>query len=158
MVTGCGGGASNQAGNVAANGANNPLQTATPATDQVTNNAPTLTPVVKAYCAAMIKKDDAAIRKIYSRDTVKNFEAQMKEQKIKNLVTFLEDDKVSENLCEASNERIKGDTAIAKIQTDGYPKGIDVFFVKEDGEWKFTNENPVLDARKPAANSSNAAK
>ena len=60
------------------------------APEATTNNAPTLTPVFKAYCDAWVKNDEAALRKVYSSDTLKGFEAEMKEDKAKSLIKFLE--------------------------------------------------------------------
>jgi hypothetical protein len=121
---------------------NNPLAVTTPTPDQVTNNAPTLTPVYKAYCAAVVKKDEAAIRKFYTADTIKNFEEQMKAADVKTLGKFLEDDGITNEVCDVSNERIAGDKAVGKIRTKGYPNGFDVLFVKENGEWKMSTMDP----------------
>jgi hypothetical protein len=147
FVIGCGSPA--PANNAPANNAaappansNNVLQTTTPAPESTTNNAPTLTPVYKAYCAAVVKKDDAAIRKYYSADTLKSFEEQMKEDNIKSLSKFLEIDQVSNELCEVRNEQFSGDAAVAEIRTKGYPNGIKVVWIKENGEWKMTNRRP----------------
>ncbi len=115
-----------------------PLAVSTPTPEAVTNNAPTLTPVYKAYCAAMVKKDEAAVRKLYSNDTIQYFESEMKADGIKTLIEYLSTDQVSNELCEVSNERITGDRAIGKIKSKGYPNGNDVVFIKEDGEWKLT--------------------
>ena len=132
-----------------ANNANNPLATKTPVTEQTTNNAPTLTPVFKAYCEAMVKKDEAALRKIYSAATIKVFEAQMKEDKIKTLIEFLETE-IPEKICEVRNEQITGETALAEIRTDTYPKGLKVIFHRENGEWKLTNQSPGSITQTPA--------
>lgn len=163
LLVGCGGGTSptnavNGNANVPKANTNNPLAVTTPTPESTTNNAPTLTPVYKAYCEAKIKNDEAAIRKIYSKDTIKNFEEQMKAEKIKSLLKFLEDDRVSDKLCEVKNEKIQGDSAVAKIFSDSYPNGIDVVFVKENGEWKLTNRAPALDAVKQSTTNSNTAK
>jgi len=115
-------------------------QTATP--EATTNNAPTLNPIYKAYCAAWEKKDEKALRSIYSSDTIKDFERQMKEDNVRSLSEFLADDNASTSLCEARNEKITGDTASAEVRTKGYPNGITVVFVKENGEWKLTNRRP----------------
>ena len=123
-------------------GKENPLAAQTPTPEQTTNNAPTLSPVYTAYCAAWVKKDEAALRKVYSSDTIKDFEKQMKEDGVKTLVEFLSDDQASNELCEARNEKISGDTATAEVRTKGYPSGITVVFVKENGEWKLTNRRP----------------
>lgn len=123
-------------------GKENPLAAQTSTPEQTTNNAPTLSPVYTAYCAAWVKKDEAALRKVYSSDTIKDFEKQMKEDGVKTLVEFLSDDQASNELCEARNEKISGDTATAEVRTKGYPSGITVVFVKENGEWKLTNRRP----------------
>ncbi len=132
----------NRANNAAPANNGGPLAATTPTPESTTNNAPTLTPVYKAYCAAWVKKDEAALRKIYSSDTIADFEKTMKEDGIKTLVDFLSDDKASNELCEARNEKITGETATAEVKTLGYPNGILVVFVKENGEWKLTNRRP----------------
>lgn len=150
FLSACGGETNTASNNAAANRpANNNVNTnvpvltpTTPTPEATTNNAPTLTPVYKAYCAAWVKKDEAALRKIYSSDTIADFEKTMKEDGIKSLVDFLSDDKASNELCEARNEKITGDTATAEVKTLGYPNGILVVFVKENGEWKLTNRRP----------------
>ena len=151
IALGCGGTA-NTANtgntNISNTAASNPLEPTKPAAEQVTNDAPTLTPLFKAYCEAKLKKDEAGLKKIFSADTIKNFEEQMKEDKIKTLVEFLEDEKVSEKLCQVKNEKITGDTAVAKIFIDSYPNGLDVYFEKENGEWKMTNKSPTFEAAK----------
>ena len=156
---GCGGGGVSQN----SPGANNSSDSNTPPKDNA-NSAPTLTPVFKAYCDAMVKKDEAALRKVYSADTLKYFEEDMKEQKIKSLVKYLEDDAVSGNICEVRNEVITGDKAVGEIRADKYPNGIKIIFVKENGEWKLTTQSPSVDnvkqnsntaAVSPAANKDN---
>jgi hypothetical protein len=116
----------------------------TPTPETTTNNAPTLSPVYKAYCAAYAKGDEAAIRKIYSTDTLKAFDEDIKESagEVKNLIDLLKDDGISTELCEARNEKISGDTATAEIRTKGYPNGLVAVFVKEGAEWKLTNRRP----------------
>lgn len=144
---GCGGAANT---NIPANTAAANTTDANKATkDEVTNAAPTLTPVLKSYCEAWAKKDEAGIRKAYSADTLKFFEEGMKDEKIKSLMKYLEDDAVTGNVCEVKNEVITGDKAVAKIFLDKIPNGIVVEFVKENGEWKMTNKYPSLDAIKP---------
>lgn len=158
LLAGCGSPATNNVNttNTGNNSAStNPLETTKPAEEKVTNDAPTLTPLFKLYCAAKLKKDEAGLRKIFSEGTLKSFEEQMKEDKIKTLVEFLEDEKVSEKLCEVKNERITGDTAVAKIFIDSYPNGLDVYFEREKGEWKMTNKSPTFEASKQS--NSNAA-
>jgi len=148
VLTGCGSDAtvnsntanSNTADTVKTN-ANSPVAVTTPTPDQVNNNAPTLTPVYKAYCAAVVKKDDTAIRKFFTADTLKSFEEGMKDEGIKKISEYV--DKVTNEVCEVSNERIKGDKAVAKVKTVSYPNGFEVLFVNENGEWKMSNMDPA---------------
>ncbi len=151
---GCGGneGPANNGntGTANANSANTPksnsanaVAVTTPTPDQVTNNAPTLTPVYKAYCAAVVKKDEPAIRKFYTADTLADFEKTMKEENIRSLSDFVKDDKITNEVCEVANERIKGEKAVGKVKTLAYPNGYDVLFVKENGDWKMSNLDPT---------------
>ena len=125
-----------------ANVNNDPLRTEKTAPEATANNAPTLSPVYKSYCAAWEKKDEKALRSVYSSDTLRDFEQQMKDDNIRSLSEFLAEDNASTSLCEARNEKITGDTATAEVRTKGYPNGITVVFVKENGEWKLTNRRP----------------
>ncbi len=137
-------------------GSNNGLTTTTPTPETTTNDAPTLKSVFKAYCEAMTKKDEAAIRKVYSQATLKSLEADMKAENEKSLVKYLEVDQVSNKLCEIRNEKIEGDVGVAEVKTEGAPNGFKIKFVKENGDWKLTNESPSLDAFKKSAENSNA--
>ena len=137
---------------------NSPVETTKTASEPTTNNAPTISPVFKAYCDAWVKNDEAALRKVFSSDTIKDFETQMKAEKEKSLLKFIEDEKVSGTPCDASNEEINGDNAVAKLVSNKYPNGVKIQFVKENGEWKMTNRSPALDGMKPSANTSNAPK
>jgi len=135
--------------NVAAN--NSAVATTTAAPAATTNNAPTLSPAFKAYCLAMEKKDEAGIRKAYSKDTLDAFAEGMKEDGSKNLVEYLSTDNVTSALCEIRNEEIKGDEASAELKTAAIPNGERFIFVKEGSDWKLTNRSPALDAVKQTA-------
>jgi hypothetical protein len=134
--------------NAARSNTNNPVAAATPTPEQTTNNAPTLSPVFKAYCEAMEKKNEAGIRRVYSKDTIADFEEDMKAEGSKTLAEYLSVDQVTTALCEIRNEVITGDTAVAEVKTAGMPNGAKVVFVKEGEDWKLTNRSPVLDAVK----------
>ena len=148
-LSGCGGGTLTPTGGV--NNANTTAPVKTP--EQVKNNAPTLTPVFKAYCDAWAKNDEAAMRKVYSADTIKYFDGLMKEEKVKGLLKFLEDEKVTGDQCEVTNEEITGNKAVGTIISSVYPRGLKVEFVNEGGEWKMTNKSPGS-VTQTAANSS----
>ena len=128
---------------------NSPVGVTKPAAEQTTNNAPTLAPVFMAYCQAMEKKDEAGIRRVYSKDTLEDFANKMREEGTRSLVEYLSVDQVTTALCEVRNEVISGDTAVATVRTAGMPQGnVKVVFVKEGNEWKLTNRSPDLDSVK----------
>ncbi|HSI88210.1 MAG TPA: hypothetical protein VK918_04085, partial [Pyrinomonadaceae bacterium] len=98
IAAGCGGtdtptNTSNALANSAANAADSntggTLTSTTPTPAETTNNAPTLTPVVKAYCAAMEKGDEAGLRRVFSSDTIADLQKQMAEDGEDSLVEFL---------------------------------------------------------------------
>ena len=60
----------NAANNAAVANSNNPLAATTPTPEQTTNDAPTLTPVVRAYYDASRARTAAAMRKVLSKDFV----------------------------------------------------------------------------------------
>lgn len=126
-----------------------PLKPETTPEIATTNNAPTITPVVREYCRAMFQKDEAALRKIYSSDTLRSLEKDMMAENKKSLVEFLSEVEPITDVskCSARNEMITGDTAIAEIQNENMPNGIKVRFVKENGQWKITNLSPETDLR-----------
>lgn len=164
FISACGGAVSNQnsatnstRADQGAQNTNSPLPASTPAPEQTRNNAPTLTPVYKAYCLAMEKQDEAAIRKVYSADTIKFLEGEAKADGV-SLMKYLSTDRVTTELCEVRNEEITGDTAIAEIRTAGMPNGIKIIFVKEGGEWKLTTRSPNVDAVRQAAANSNSVR
>jgi hypothetical protein len=135
--------------------ADNPFNTTKKAEETTTNRAETVAPVVAAYYEALKKKDDAALRKIYSRETLQSLEADMKEEKAKSLVAFITElEPVPDQPFEVRNEQVQGDTAIAELRGGAYPNGIKIKFVKENGEWKLTNESPEFQSVKQTANSS----
>ncbi len=164
---GCGGSGSGNANsaanasvsnaNVAANGGgNNPLAVQKTPEAATVNNAPTVAPVVAAYYAALQKKDDAALRKVFSQDTLKSYQADMKEEKETSLAKFITDlEPVPDKPFEARNETVEGNAIIAEMRGGSYPNGIKIKFIKENGEWKMTNESPdYKSSDKPAANAS----
>jgi hypothetical protein len=145
--------------NVATANSDNPLNTTRTPEAATTNNAPTLAPVVQNYYAALQKKDDAALRRIYSQETLKSLEADMKDEKKTSLVEFITDlEPVPDKPFEVRNEQIQGDTAIAEMRGGSYPNGIKIKFVRENGEWKLTNESPEIQSVKQSSANSNSAK
>ncbi|MCA1622996.1 MAG: nuclear transport factor 2 family protein [Acidobacteria bacterium] len=144
--------------NAAAVNADNPLTTQKTPEETTTNKAETIAPVVQAYCAAMRKKDDAALRKIYSQAALKSLEADMKEEKQTSLAEYLSTEPVGEKPCEVRNEKIEGEKAIAEVRTETYPNGVKMYFVKENGGWKMTNESPEFQSVRQSATNSNTGK
>jgi hypothetical protein len=168
FIIGCGG--NTETSNTAANtkptnanavvaNTNSPLETTKTPEISTTNNAPTLAPVVQRYYEALKKKDDAALRKIYSQETLQTLEADMKDEKKTSLVEFITElEPVPDKPFEVRNEQIQGDTAVAEMRGGSYPNGIKIKFVKENGEWKMTNESPDIQSVKQSTSNLNAAK
>ena len=145
--------------NTAIANANNPLATTKTPEVSTANDAPTLAPVVQNYYAALQKKDDAALRRVYSQETLKSFEADMKSENKRSLVEFITDlEPVPDAPFTVRNEQIQGDTAIAEMRGGSYPNGIKIKFVRENGEWKLTNESPEIQSVKQSSGNSNSAK
>lgn len=147
------------ANSVAANGSNNSIPTTKKTEVATTNNAPTLAPVVTAYYEALKKKDEAGLRKVVSQDTLKGWEADMKAEKKTSLIAFLlELEPAPEKPFEVRNEKIEGDSAVAELRGGSYAVWTPFKFVRENGEWKITNQSPDFDAVKKAATETNTAK
>ena len=139
--------------------ANNPLSTTKTPEAATANDAPTLAPIVQNYYAALQKKDDAALRKIYSRETLKSLEADMRDENKRSLVEFITElEPVPDTPFTVRNEQIQGDTAVAEMRGGSYPNGIKIKFVRENGEWKLTNESPEIQSVKQSSGNANSAK
>ncbi len=161
LVFGCGGSetATNTANtaNIESNSnSQSPLATTKTPEIATTNEAPTFTPIVKAYCEAIIKKDDAGLRKVHSQDTLKIFDEDMKSENKTSLAEFLgELDPLKDvTKCGARNEKIDGDKGYAIIRTERMPDGISLEFIKENGAWKLTNKSPDVKSVKESATNS----
>src|SRR3982751_5797980 len=125
---------------------NSAVAVTTPTPEQTANDAPTLTPVVRAYYDALKNKDSAAMRRVLSRDFVARIEDDMRDEKKKDLAAYMaETDKVPDKPVEVRNEKIQGDKAVGEIRGGAYPVWTPFAFVKEDGVWKFTGGSPALD-------------
>jgi hypothetical protein len=144
---------------VAPDNSNNSITTTKKTEVATTNNAPTIAPVIAAYYEALKKKDDAALRKVVSQATLKQWEADMKEDKKTSLVAFLlEIEPIPDKPVEVRNEKIEGDSAVAEIRGGSYAVWTPFKFVRENGEWKRTNESPDFESVKKSATESNTAK
>lgn len=122
---------------------NSGIVTTTPTPAATTNNADTIKPVVLKYYEALKTKNDEELKKVYSKQTLASLEADAKEEGKKSLVEFITElEPVPAQPFEVRNEQINGDVAIAEMRGGAYPNGIKVKFVKENGEWKMTNESP----------------
>lgn len=137
------------------NGLPNPTKAPEAAT---TNNAPTLTPVVKAYYDALKKKDDAALKKVMTQDFIKALETDMKEEGGKSLAVYAAELEDLTKTIEVRNEKIEGDKATAELKGGNYVNWITFEFAKENGEWKFTGKTLDVSNMKPSAPPSNTAK
>lgn len=112
---------------------------------QIQNAAPTLAPVFLAYCDAWGRNDGKALRKVYSSETLWEFKREMRKERIRSLLEYLEMDRPSPLTCSARDEVLEGDTGFATLIYNKYPNGIEIMFVKENGAWKLTNKSPALE-------------
>jgi hypothetical protein len=128
---------------------NNQIQTQTTPEIATTNEAPTLSTVYKAYCEAMNKKNDAAVRKVFSQDTLKSLEKDMKDDNKTSITEFLSEMEPIKDVskCGVRNEKIDGNIGVAEIRNENVPNGFKVKFVKENGEWKITTESPEFEKK-----------
>lgn len=148
----------NNAVNAPQNNANslpNPTKAPEAAT---TNNAPTITPVVQAYYAALKKKDDAALKKVMTQEFIKVLEADMKEEGGKSLAVYAADLEDLTKTMEVRNEKIEGDKATADIKGGTYVNWITFEFARENGEWKFTGKTLDVGKVQQSVSNSNTAK
>lgn len=148
----------NRAANTNANAAgntvtNNPLATEKTPEVQTINKAETIAPVVQAYCDAIRKKDNAALRNVYTQQALKSLEADAKADNASTLIEYLSSEPVGDK-CEVRNEKIEGDKAVAEVRTETYPNGIRMYFAKENGVWKMTGESPEIQSVKEKSNTS----
>ncbi len=124
---------------------NNPLKTDAQAPRTEEKVAETLKPVVDAYCAAINKGDDAALKNIYSQASWNALSADARFEG-KTVSKYLGESEPIGNQCKVINERISGEVAEAIVITQTYPKGVPLKFVKENGSWKMTNQSSDFDA------------
>ncbi|GIU81770.1 MAG: hypothetical protein D6687_02435 [Acidobacteria bacterium] len=120
--------------------------TKTPETEKF-NDAPTLTPVVIAYYNAVKNKDEKALRSVLSSDTLKALEEDMKSEKKKSLIDYVAEIENTDTPYQVRNEKIEGDRAVAEIKGGNYAVWTKFFFVKENGQWKITDQSPEIEKR-----------
>lgn len=114
--------------------------------DEVTPNpvatveAVTLKPLIETFCKARRSNDDGALRRLYSAATVKSLLANAKRDGKATISDYLASEPVG-NKCSVVNERIVGNTGEATVITETYPNGVRWTFVKENNEWKITEES-----------------
>lgn len=151
----------NKPANAAASNANNPLATNRAPEAALTNDAPTLAPVVQNYYQALQKKDESAVRKYLSQSAIAYWQAEMKSEKMNSLLAILEDNEspVAEKR-EVRNEKIEGETAVAELRGGNLGVWTPYKFVRENGEWKFASpkESPALQGVQRTAPVGNQAK
>lgn len=138
----------NQPINIDETNSNTVLNTKSTPEIVTTNEAPTLTPVYKAFCEAMKKKNEVALRKVLTKDTQDYWEKEMRsEEKNVPLVEYISETEAITDVgkCGVRNEKISGNTAVAEIRNENVPNGFVIKFVKENDEWKITNQSPEFE-------------
>jgi hypothetical protein len=122
-----------------------PAPTAKPEAPK-TNDAATLKSVVTAYSEALKTKNDAMLKKVLSQSNIKGWEEEMKSEGKTKLAEYIASSEYIEGKpYELRNEEIKGDEAVAEIKGGTFGNWEKIKFVKENGEWKMTNESASVD-------------
>lgn len=140
---------------------NNPLGTNKTPEAATSNNAPTLSPVVQGYYAALQKKDEAGVKKFLSPAALKYWEAEMKSEQKNSLLAILEDSESPvEEKREVRNEKIEGATAVAELKGGSLGVWTKVKFIKENEQWKFASpeDSPEFEGISKSASNSNTGK
>jgi hypothetical protein len=123
------------------------------------NKAQTLISVMTAYSEALKTKNDAALKKVMSASAVKGWEDEMKsEGKTKFAEYVASSEYVEGKPYEIRNEQIKGDEAVAEVKGGIYGNWTPIIFVKENGEWKITDESPEFQSVQQSANTAQKIK
>lgn len=135
----------NKPANISATNAEDPLITTKKTETATTNNAPTFAPVVEAYYAALLKKDEAGAKKVLSQSAIKYWEKELNED-LPTLLAVLEDNEAPvEVKREVRNEKITGDKGVAEVRGGSLGVWTPIAFVKENNEWKFASPKESLD-------------
>ncbi len=123
-----------------------PLATESNSAPKEMKEAVTLKPVVDAYCDAINKGNDAALKNIYSQTSWKALSADARAEGQNSVAKYLADSEPIGNKCQVVNERVAGNVAEAVVITQTYPNGVPLKFVNEGGSWKMTNQSSDFDA------------
>lgn len=118
-----------------------PLEVETPTPRKEINKAEKVAPVVAAYCAAIRRKDDDALEKVYTKAVWKTLKADAREEGKSSVAAYLSESEPVGNKCDVINEKIGRNVGYADVTTETYPNGIRLKFVKENGAWKLTNQS-----------------
>jgi hypothetical protein len=109
------------------------------------NDAQTLAAVVTAYGEALKTKNDAALKKVLSVSTIQSWEKEMKSEGKTKLAEYIASSEYVEGKpYEVRNEEVKGDEAVAEVKGGSFGVWSKIKFVKENGEWKMTDESPEI--------------
>ncbi len=123
-----------------------PLATESNSAPKEMKEAITLKPVIDAYCAAINKGDNTALKNIYSLASWKALSADARAEGQNSVAKYLADSEPIGNKCQVVNERVAGNVAEALVITQTYPNGVPLKFVNEGGGWKMTNQSSDFDA------------
>ncbi len=144
--------------NKATANADNPLATTKTPEVSMTNNAPTLAPVVQRYYEALQRKDESGTKKFLAQTALKYWEDEAKTEKKTWFVYLLEAEEPLAEKREIRNEKVTGETAVADLKGGSLGVWTPVKFVKEAGEWKFASPKESMALQDIPRTSTNAAK
>src|SRR3954469_23576166 len=84
----------------------------------VSNNAPTLGPVIRAYYDALKKRDDAAIVRVLSAKFLREIKAEMRQERRTHIAAFLAETDYRNDVAsiQVRNEIINGDQGVVQVK------------------------------------------
>ena len=112
----------------------------------VTNTAPTLGPVIRAYYDALKRNDDAAVARTLSSRYLSSIKRDMKTAKRKDLAAFLAETDYRDGSppIEVKDEAFEGNQGSAQVRGSFYKSWVPIGFVKEKGTWRLSGEVPRI--------------
>jgi hypothetical protein len=113
-------------------------------TQTVSNTAPTLGPVIRAYYEALRKNDDAGLSRVLSSKFLSQIKEDMKRDREKSIARYIAATDYRKGMppVQVKDEIIVGDKGTAKVKGMPYKNWTPIGFVKENGTWRLSSENP----------------
>ena len=99
--------------------------------------------VYAAYYGALLRNDEAALRKTLSEDAVKEWEVDMKESGFKTISETINDYGISPQPPQVKSEKIEGNTAILETINPESKQPTKMLLFRERNEWKIAAPSEI---------------